>query len=68
MAIYLNTFKKKTFPGLVRCVGGLITVGGISDLKRLLDWVRGSKGCDFSVINQFHCETAGLCDWVFYMI
>ena len=39
--------KKKTFAGLVRYVGGLITVGGISDLKRLLDWVRGSKSCDF---------------------
>ena len=39
--------KKKTFAGLICCVGGLITVGGISDLKRLLDWVRGSKSCDF---------------------
>ena len=52
MAIYLNTLKKKkkkkkTFAGLICCVGGLITVGGISDLKRLQDWVRGSKSCDF---------------------
>ena len=39
--------KKKTFAGLHSYVGGLITVGGISDLKRLLDWVRGSKSCDF---------------------
>ena len=52
MAIYLNNLKKKkkkknTFAGLVRYVGGLITVGGVSDLKRLLDWVRGSKSCNF---------------------
>ena len=44
---FLSTLKKKKkYICLLVNVGGLITVG-ISDLKRLLDWVRGSKSCNF---------------------